>query len=176
MAAAGGMAAADLRTLSAQRIEQALREVNYYRTKAARIKRIAEYIDGRAEEEVLGESFLLSLPGVGRKIANLVRGIWMERASNTSDRSTADSNAPPPGIAVDTHLLRIFYRLGVTSSERDAAKTERELAALFPAQQWVALNDYGVRFGQHICTARQPHCTACPFNAHCPKRGMTEHE
>lgn len=164
------MAAADLRALSVQRVEQALAEVNYYRTKAARIKRIAESVDGRADEEVLAESFLLSLPGVGRKIANLVRGIWMER------RDIGEPATPSPGIAVDTHLLRIFYRLGVTSSERDAAKTERELTALFPPQHWVALNDYGVRFGQHICTARQPHCTTCPLNTRCPKRGVAKSE
>lgn len=138
-------------------IEQALREVNYYRTKATRIRHIAKRIDNLTDKEVIDKTFLLSLPGIGPKVANLVRGIWGEDG----------------GIAVDTHLLRIFYRLGVTQSATNATKAEQELATLFLPQQWVALNDYGVRFGQHVCTARHPHCNACPFNHHCPKRGVS---
>lgn len=155
--AAGGNSAAHIRALPLSVVEGALAEVNYYRTKAARIKRIADAMDGMLDDEAARSEFLLSLPGVGSKTAHLVCGVY----SGT------------PCIAVDTHLLRISYRLGLVSSPSNARAAERELMTLFPSECWVALNDYGVRIGKYICTARRPRCAHCPLRTRCPQRGVS---
>ena len=97
---------------------------------------------------------LLSLPGIGRKTANVVLG-------NAFDI---------PGITVDTHFGRLARRFGWTS-QKNPDKVEQDVAALFPAKDYTMLSHYVVWHGRRICHARKPACGACPVASLCPSFG-----
>lgn len=98
---------------------------------------------------------LVSLPGVGRKTANVVLG-----------------NAfGVPGITVDRHFSRLSRRLGWTTSE-DPDKIEAEVAELFPRRDWVMLSHLLIWHGRRICHSRTPACGACPVAGLCPSYGL----
>jgi endonuclease-3 len=100
---------------------------------------------------------LVSLPGVGRKTANVVLG-----------------NAfGVPGITVDTHFGRLARRFGWTE-ETDPVKVEAEVGALFDSRDWTMLSHYLIFHGRRICFARRPACGACPLAALCPSYGIGE--
>ena len=100
---------------------------------------------------------LVTLPGVGRKTANVVLG-----------------NAfGIPGITVDTHFGRLSRRFGWTASE-DPVKVEQEVAALFQKRDWTMLSHRVIFHGRRICHARKPACGACPVAALCPSYGIGE--
>ena len=141
-------------------IERTLAEVHYYKRKSIYIKEIAAIMCTQKEHTMNNKKFLLTLPGVGNKTANLILGTYFKI----------------PYVAVDTHVLRISYRLGLTESATDPKHAERTLMAHFPQSQWIALNDHGVRFGKHICTARLPRCSQCKLRTLCPKRGVISHK
>ena len=98
---------------------------------------------------------LLALPGVGRKTANLV---------------LTDAFGLP-GICVDTHVHRITNRWGYVATRTPAA-TEMALRAKLPAGEWRGLNTLLVAFGQTICRPLSPHCSICPLDPMCPRRGV----
>ncbi len=103
---------------------------------------------GRLEE-------LVSLPGFGRKTANVVLG-----------------NAfGVPGITVDTHLGRLARRWNWTEHE-DPVKVEAQIAELIPRQNWTAMSHRVIWHGRRICHARKPACGACPIAALCPAYGQ----
>ena len=99
----------------------------------------------------------MTLPGVGRKTANVVLG-----------------NAfGVPGITVDTHFGRLARRFGWTTSE-DPVKVEAEVGALFPKKDWTMLSHVVIFHGRRICHARRPACGVCPVAQWCPSFGEGE--
>ncbi|HXG04470.1 MAG TPA: endonuclease III [Candidatus Binatia bacterium] len=143
--------------LSTRRIERAIYPVGFYRTKARVIRRICclllERFGGRVPDDL---DTLLTLPGVGRKTANLVVTLGYGK----------------PGICVDTHVHRISNRLGYVRT-RTPEETETALRARLPARYWIGYNDLLVAFGQNVCTPVSPRCSICPVRGWCRRVGVT---
>ena len=94
---------------------------------------------------------LLMLAGVGRKTANVILG-----------------NAfGVPGIACDTHVIRLSRRLGL-SENGDAVKLEYDLMEIVPKKNWTMMSHLLIFHGRNICKARKPDCQGCPISEHCP--------
>ncbi len=100
-------------------------------------------------------SDLTALPGVGRKTANVVRSVALGL----------------PGLPVDTHVLRLSRRLGLTSST-DPEKVEADLSALYPEEEWGGLSLRLILHGRRICLARKPRCWECHLAPLCPSAGI----
>ncbi|MGI9196048.1 MAG: endonuclease III [Candidatus Nanopelagicales bacterium] len=147
---AGAYAAADRAD-----IEEIIQPTGFFRAKAASIQGIAQVLCDRFGGEVPDRlEDLVTLPGVGRKTANVVLG-----------------NAfGVPGITVDTHVGRLARRLGWTENA-DPDKVEGELMALFPRAEWTDLSHRLIFHGRRCCHARRPACGACPVAAWCPSFG-----
>lgn len=151
----GALAQADLAD-----VEETIKPVGFFRTKAAAIvglsRRIVDDFDGRVPD-TLAE--LVTLPGVGRKTANVVLG-----------------NAfGIPGITPDTHLIRLSNRFGwVHSTKPD--DVERAVGALFPPSEWVMVCHRVIWHGRRCCHARRPACGACPVAGICPSRDLGEQD
>ena len=147
---AAAMAAGDL-----SEIERIVRPCGLFRGKAASIRAASAIIVERFGGTVPGDmDSLLALPGVGRKIANLVLGDVFGLG----------------GIVADTHFMRICSRLGFTPPEtKDPVLTERVMDELIPRERQSALCHRAVRFGRDICRARSPKCEECPM-AMCASR------
>lgn len=135
-------------------IENEIHSVGLYRSKALALsecsKRICEVYGGRVPHEM---AELLTLRGVGRKVANLVRGDAFGLG----------------GIVADTHCIRICGRLSL-SGGRDALETERSLEKLIPRAKQSDFCHRLVLFGREVCTARAPKCAECPLLDICPGR------
>jgi endonuclease-3 len=143
--------------LSAGRIERAIYPVGFYRTKARVIHRICRDLLGRFGGRVPDDlEALLSLPGVGRKTANLVVTMGYSK----------------PGICVDTHVHRISNRLGWVRT-KTPEQTEMALRARLPRRYWIELNDLLVSFGQNVCAPLSPRCSTCPVHPLCRRVGVT---
>ena len=135
-----------------RRLEDMIRPVNFYRTKAKRIRQIAKDIDAKYGGKVPSDfDELMKFKGVGRKTANIV----MTYGHNSRYH-----------IAVDTHVHRIPNRLGWVDT-RTPEQTEEALKRIVPKRYWRDINDIFVRFGQSICLPRNPKCNACPVNKYC---------
>ena len=142
----------DIANADVDDIEELIREVGFYRTKAPRIKEIARIIQNEYKSKVPDNmDTLLTLPGVGRKTANCVLAYGFGQDV----------------IAVDTHVHRISNRLGlvITKTPED---TEKELYKTIPKKHWKYINEFLVRFGQDICRPVGPKCGACPIVDICP--------
>ena len=143
---AAALAAADL-----EELEEDIHSVGFYHNKAKNIiacaRKIVSEFDGQVPRTL---EELTSLPGVGRKTANVIRGnIYNE-----------------PSIVVDTHVKRISYRLGLTK-EKDPEKVEYDLMRVLPRDHWILFNMQIIAFGRSICTARGPKCTDCFIREYC---------
>ncbi len=139
-------------------IEELIRSTGFFRIKAKNIKILSELIMsnfGGEVPETLEE--LITLPGVGRKTANVVLG----HAFGI------------PGITVDTHFGRLSRRFGWTD-ESDPVKVEFAVAALIPQKEWTNLSQRLIWHGRRICHSRKPACAACPLSTLCPSYGMGE--
>ena len=142
------MAAAELAD-----VEELVRPCGLYHTKAESIvaaaKLLAERHDGRVPQTM---EELLALPGIGRKIANLILG----------------DVYGIPGIVADTHCIRINGKLGFYDpSLKDPVKVERILSGIVPPEEQSAYCHRMVLFGREYCTARNPRCTECPLRDEC---------
>ncbi len=144
-------------------IEVVVHSTGFFRNKARNLKaaasRVMETYNGSVPRSM---AELVTLPGVARKTANIVLG------------SAFGINE---GIAVDTHVTRLAFRLGLTQSA-DAIIIERDLMPLFDRPQWADINHYLVYFGREVCTARKPRCAPpngekCPLADLCPRKGLT---
>lgn len=147
----------DLAQADVQDIEAVVHSTGFYRNKAKNLKAAAQRIMtvyGGEVPRTMAE--LITLGGVARKTANIVLG------------SAFGINE---GIAVDTHVTRLAFRLGLTES-LDPKIIERDLMPLFDRPQWADINHYLVFFGREICDARRPKCDECPLNALCPRKGL----
>lgn len=140
-------------------VEQVVRPTGFYHNKAKNIVASAQIImashGGRVPATMKG---LLTLPGVARKTANVV--LWGAFGRNE-------------GIAVDTHVARIAFRLGLTGNT-DPVRIEKDLVLLFPREEWGNVNHRLVWFGRHVCDARKPLCSVCEMTSVCEKNGVTK--
>ena len=131
-----------------------IRTIGLYRAKARNIVAAARLLVDHFEAEVPNDfEALLSLPGVGRKTANVV-------LSNAYGR---------PAIAVDTHVGRLARRLKF-SKEENPDKVEADLEKLFPEESWIFLHHALILHGRRVCEARRPKCETCELNPDCPSR------
>ena len=99
---------------------------------------------------------LVALPGVGRKTANVVLG---------------EIYGKPEGVVVDTHMMRLSRRFGLTEEE-DPVKVERDLAECVPRKDWVFWSHAVIWHGRRVCKALNPACDACLLRKDCPQRGV----
>lgn len=139
-------------------IEDLIYTTGFYRAKARHIKglatKLAKEFDGKVPA-TLDE--LVTLPGVGRKTANVVLGHAFDI----------------PGITVDTHFGRLSRRFGWTTS-KDPVKVEHEVGALIAQAEWTNLSQRMIWHGRRICHSRKPACGACPLAKLCPSFGIGE--
>jgi endonuclease-3 len=136
---------------SVEEIEAIIKPINYYRTKARNIRALAEQVVERWGGQLPATiDDLQTLPGVGRKTANVV----------ASERGTE------AGLAVDTHVFRVSRRLGLARG-KDAREVEEELRGQFPKKRWRALHHSLILHGRAVCTARNPRCDECVLSALC---------
>ena len=139
-------------------LENLVFQTGFYRAKARHIKGLTTKILTDFEGEVpdtLDE--LITLPGVGRKTANVVLG----HAFNI------------PGITVDTHFGRLSRRFGWTK-EKDPVKVEHIVGELIPQQEWTNLSQRMIWHGRRVCHSRKPACGVCPLAKLCPSVGIGE--
>lgn len=137
-------------------VEELIRSTGFFRNKAKNLIGCATALAGTFHGEVPRElSLLVSLPGVGRKTANVVLG-------NAFDT---------PGMVVDTHVGRIARRLGWVIS-RTAEGVEAELCALLPAQRWTQTAHTLIFHGRQCCRAQTAWCSDCPVVERCPQIGV----
>jgi endonuclease III len=136
-------------------LEEMIRATGFYRNKAAALIGLGAALVERFDGEVPGNlEDLVTLPGVGRKTANVVLG-----------------NAfGVPGITVDTHFGRLVRRWGWTDLE-DPVKVEFAVGELVPRKQWTMLSHRVIYHGRRVCHARKPACGACPLARDCPSFG-----
>jgi endonuclease-3 len=99
---------------------------------------------------------LVTLPGVGRKTANVILG---------------NAYGINEGLTVDTHVTRVSRRLGLTDQD-DPVKIERDLMPLFPRKDWALLSHLLIFHGRQICLARRPRCGECPLSDLCPSAAL----
>ncbi|MEU0485138.1 endonuclease III [Streptosporangium sp. NPDC006013] len=137
-------------------LEEIIRPTGFFRAKANSIIGMAQALCERFGGEVPGRlNDLVTLPGVGRKTANVVLG-----------------NAfGVPGITVDTHFQRLTHRFHWTS-ETDPVKIERVVAELIPKRDWTMMSHRLIWHGRRVCHARTPACGVCPLAALCPSYGI----
>jgi endonuclease-3 len=134
--------AADWACLPLNELEELLRPTGFYRNKAKNVQSCCRAIVDRFGGEVPRTvAELTSLPGVGRKTANMVIGNAFYGQA----------------IAVDTHVKRIAMRLGLTS-ETDPDGIERALTSLLPEERWTVFSNRAILFGRHVCQSRSPRC------------------
>lgn len=136
-------------------VETVIASTGFYRAKTKALLELSQALCVRYDGIVPGNLVdLVTLPGVGRKTANVVLG-----------------NAfGIPGITVDTHVGRLARRLGWTS-EQDPVKIEHAVGALFPRRDWTRLSHHLIWHGRRCCHARKPACGACPVARWCPAFG-----
>ena len=139
-------------------IERLVKSTGFFRAKAKSIKLLSQKIisdfDGQVPERL---EDLITLPGVGRKTANVVLG----HAFNT------------PGITVDTHFGRLSRRFGWSKS-MDPVKVEFEVGDLISQKEWTNLSQRLIWHGRRVCHSRKPACGACSLSKLCPSFGIGE--
>ncbi|RJS76839.1 endonuclease III [Candidatus Bathyarchaeota archaeon] len=146
--AAEDYANADLATL-----EKDIKPTGFYKKKAKRLKDVCRILVEKFNSQVPKTmEELLSLPGVARKTANIV---------------LSNAYGIVEGITVDTHVLRLSRRLGLTKSKtRD--KIERDLMEIVPREKWARFSDLLIFHGRRVCDAKKPNCSECVLNNICP--------
>ena len=144
--------AADLAHAKPLELEEFVHATGFFRSKAKNLMGMANALEDRFSGEVpSGLADLVSLPGVGRKTANVVRSVVFNE----------------PGLPVDTHVSRLSNRLGLTT-ETDPVKIEHELNALVPPEDRGAFSLRLILHGRAVCVARKPRCRDCGLADICP--------
>ncbi len=142
----------DLSNLDLKTIEDIIRPIGTYTRKAIYVKEIANRL--LTDEKGIvpnNREYLETLPGVGRKVANVV-------LSNLFNE---------PCIAVDTHVNRVAKRLGFAEENADVFEVEKKLMKIFPKNKWSRLHHQLVLFGRYTCKSKNPMCKECPFINKC---------
>ena len=144
-----------LSRLSEQEISDLIYPVGFYKSKAGYLKKLPDALNafgGSVPDDI---DSLITLPGVGRKTANLVVSIGFGK----------------PGICVDTHVHRILNIWGYVKT-KNPLETEMALRKKLPKKYWLLVNRVLVAFGQGTCRPVSPHCDRCVVNKLCPKKGV----
>jgi endonuclease-3 len=139
-------------------LEKYIQSTGFFRSKAKNIiaccRQLVERYGGEVPQTM---EELVTLPGIGRKTANVLLGNLFA----------------VPGIPVDTHVRRLSWRMGL-SEHKDPVKIERDLMALVPRKEWTMFGHRMIFHGRRVCHARKPLCGQCPLAALCPRRGVGE--
>jgi len=141
----------DLATANVDEVKEIIKTIGLANTKARNIIALSQKLQKDGYQEVPSDyDYLITLPGVGRKTANVVltEGFHI------------------PRIAVDTHVLRVSNRLGFVTSN-DPIVVEEKLMDLYPQEMWHRVHLQLLFFGRYFCKARNPQCKDCPFVAIC---------
>jgi endonuclease-3 len=140
-------------------IERYISKVGLYKNKAKFIfnlsKQLINEYDSIVPTSILE---LVKLPGVGRKTANVLLNDWFDIHE---------------GIAVDTHVKRLSYRMGLTDNT-DPNKIETDLQEIIPSEKWGRLTHLFISHGRAVCKAQKPLCKTCFLNEACPRVGVVE--
>ncbi|HJD96313.1 endonuclease III [Mailhella massiliensis] len=148
---------AELSTAAQEELETVIRPTGFYHNKAKNLlgaaKRVTEVFGGQVPRTI---AELITIPGVARKTANVV--LWGGFGINE-------------GLAVDTHVKRLSFRLGFTE-HTDPVRIEKDLMLLFPREEWGDVNHRLVWFGRDVCDARKPACSVCELFSLCPRCGV----
>jgi endonuclease III len=138
------------------RVEELVRSTGFYATKAKNLVGMARNVMERFDGEVPSAiEDLVTLPGVGRKTANVLRSVVFDL----------------PGLPVDTHVGRLSRRLGLTKEE-DPVKVEYELNAMFDPKDWGGFSLRLILHGRRVCDAKKPKCDVCELADICPSSEM----
>jgi endonuclease-3 len=143
-------------------IEEEIRSTGFYHNKAKSISGAAKKVVGEFGGKVPDTmEELLTLRGVARKTANVVLGVAFKKAE---------------GVVVDTHVLRLSHRLGLTRAE-DPKRVEEDLMKIIPRDHWIAFSHEMIHHGRQICIARKPRCIDCPLETLCnaPDKTWSSH-
>lgn len=134
-----------------EELEEAIRPTGFFRQKAKSLQEICRILVDEFDGQVPADlETLTTLPGIGRKTANVILG-----------------NAyGVPGIMVDTHVRRVAGRLGLTEHQ-DPVKIEYDLMAQVPREHWTKFSHQLIWHGRQVCTAKKPRCQTCPLRPHC---------
>jgi endonuclease III len=134
-----------------EELEEIIRPTGFYHNKANSIQKCCQELVGRLGGKVPNTlEELITLPGVGRKTANVLMG-----------------NAYGiPGIAVDTHVRRVSQRIGLTKND-DPVKIEFDLMEIVPREEWIHFSNLLIWHGRRICAAKRPLCQECPIRKWC---------
>ncbi|MCD4650671.1 MAG: endonuclease III [Candidatus Cloacimonetes bacterium] len=146
----------DLKHLSLIELEELIKPIGFYHTKARHLQRLPHVLEERFAgiiPRTIEE--LILLPGVGRKTANLVLVIAFKI----------------PAVCVDTHVHRIMNRLGYVST-KTSLETEMALRGKLPVKHWLVFNSCFVSYGQHVCLPRNPRCNECRIFSECERVGV----
>ena len=147
--------AESLAQLSEEKIAKLIYPVGFYKTKARHLTKLPKALAAFAVKVPDNIEDLITLPGVGRKTANLVVSVAFGK----------------PAICVDTHVHRIM-NIWQYVETKDPLKTEMALRKKLPPQHWITSNSILVALGQSICRPVSPHCDICPLTTECPKNGV----
>lgn len=146
----------DLAAADPAEVEEVIRSTGFFRSKTKSLIGMAAALEERFGGDVPHDiEDLVTLPGVGRKTANVVRSVALDL----------------PGLPVDTHVLRLSRRLGLTT-ETDPVKVEMDLNAMVPAAERGPLSLRLILHGRRVCSARRPRCAECVLNDFCPSSGL----
>lgn len=152
--------AQDFAKAEVQDIIKYIKSITFAGNKAKHIREackiLAEKHKGKVPKTV---EELTELPGIGRKTAHAI----LQNAYDIVE-----------GIVVDTHVLRVGYRLGWTKTDKNAEKSEQQLKDIIPKNEWKTLTWLLKAHGRAICKAPVPMCSACPVASLCPKQGVTK--
>ncbi len=145
----------DYASANPRELEEFVRSTGFFKSKARSLigctRALVEKFDGEVPDSL---DKLVTLPGVGRKTANVVLGNWFRR----------------PAIVVDTHVKRVSHRLGLAASD-DPDRIELSLQRLIPRRSWTAGSQRLLLHGRYVCLARRPKCDVCPIYAPCRWEG-----
>jgi endonuclease-3 len=149
--------AKDLAAIPLKQLEKIIQSTGFFRNKAKNIQAccqaLVEHYGGRVPRDL---DTLVTLPGIGRKTANVVLGT---------------AYGLPTGVVVDTHVARLSRRLGLTQNS-DPVKIERDLMDQLPRKEWIDFSHRMIHHGRAICRARRPLCPECPLLKVCPQIGV----
>lgn len=147
---------AAMASAAAERVEQLIATTGFFRQKTKSLQGCAREIMARFDGQVPSRmEDLVTLPGVGRKTANVLLGHVFGR----------------PGLVVDTHVRRVSRRLGLTRNG-DPDKIEADLQLLLPPEDWTPFSMRLILHGRRVCHARAPRCDSCALSPDCPRIGV----
>ncbi len=141
-----------LASANQRELEEMIKGIGLYRNKTKALincaKKLLRDFDGKVP---VTREELMSLPGVGRKSANVVLAVAFEKAS----------------FPVDTHVFRVSRRLGLTNG-KTPDQVEEEVTSIYPEKDWIVFHHLLISHGRTICKARKPLCPECPIGEECP--------